>query len=139
MFRHVGIVVNDIEKQLVFYRDLLGLEILYHEIESGEFLETILDLPEVKIDIYKLGYQGTTIVELLYYIDSISESHYEKINGNGITHFAITISDLDSVYDNLTINGINFLSKPQVNSQKTHKVCFCKDFENNLIELVQEL
>ena len=42
MFRHVGIVVNDIEKQLYFYKDLLGLDILYHEIESGYFLNKIL-------------------------------------------------------------------------------------------------
>ena len=139
MFRHVGIVVNEIEKQLFFYRDLLGLEILYHEIESGKFLETILSISEVKIDIYKLGIKGSTIVELLHYLDKDSESKDKYINDNGITHFAITISDLDNVYNNLKSYGVEFLSTPQVNSSKTHQVCFCRDFENNLIELVQEL
>jgi catechol 2,3-dioxygenase-like lactoylglutathione lyase family enzyme len=139
MFRHVGIVVNDIEKQLFFYRDLLGLEILYHEIESGKFLETILSISELKIDIYKLGIKGSTIVELLHYLDKDNESKDKHINDNGITHFAITISDLDNVYNSLKSYGVQFLSPPQVNFSKTHQVCFCRDFENNLIELVQEL
>ena len=139
MFRHVGIVVNDVEKQLIFYKDLLGLEVLYHQIESGEFLETILSIPKVKIDIYKLGIKGSTIVELLHYIDKDNESKDKHINFNGITHFAITITDLDNTYNSLKRFGIQFLSDPQVNLQKTHKVCFCRDFENNLIELVQEL
>lgn len=139
MFRHVGIVVNDIEKQLVFYRDLLGLQILYHKVESGEFLEKILSISGVKIDIYKLGLNGNTIVELLHYLDVDSEFKEKRIEDNGITHFAITITDLESLYDRLKDSSVAFLSSPQINSLKTHKVCFCRDFENNLIELVQEL
>ena len=41
MFRHVGIVVKDLEKQLQFYRDYLGLEVYYSQIEKGNFLENL--------------------------------------------------------------------------------------------------
>jgi catechol 2,3-dioxygenase-like lactoylglutathione lyase family enzyme len=33
MFRHVGIVVNDLNKMLWFYQDIIGLEILYDKID----------------------------------------------------------------------------------------------------------
>lgn len=139
MFRHVGIVVSDIEKQLFFYNNLLELDILYNEEESGNFLDKILSLNNSKINIYKLGYNGLTIVELLNYKNSNSTINEKKINQNGLTHFAITVIDIDSLYKKLSDNGVSFLSSPQTNEKRTHKVCFCRDFENNLIELVQEL
>ena len=42
MFRHIGIVVNNIEKMLFFYSEILELEIISDEIESGKFLNKIL-------------------------------------------------------------------------------------------------
>jgi catechol 2,3-dioxygenase-like lactoylglutathione lyase family enzyme len=138
MFRHVGIVVNDIEKQLYFYKYLLGLDILYHEIESGYFLNKILKTNKSVIDIYKLGKNNRTIVELLKYQNKDTKVKKKSLSINGISHFAITVSDIDFLYKNLS-NEIEFLSKPEINESKTHKVCFCKDFENNFIELVEEL
>ena len=43
MFRHVGIVVNDLDKMKWFYQDVIGLEILYDKIEEGRFLNHILN------------------------------------------------------------------------------------------------
>ena len=43
MFRHVGIVVNDLDKMIWFYQDLIGLEIIYDKIEEGRFLNHILN------------------------------------------------------------------------------------------------
>jgi catechol-2,3-dioxygenase len=139
MFRHIGIVVCDIEKQLLFYNKLLGLEIMSHEQECGIFLNTILGINDVNIDIYKLGSDGETIVELLLYKDFDSNIKEKKINQNGLTHFAITVKDLENLYKHLKDNNVSLLSSPCTNEKKTHKVCFCRDFENNLIELVEEL
>jgi catechol 2,3-dioxygenase-like lactoylglutathione lyase family enzyme len=139
MFRHVGIVVKDLDKQLFFYRDLLGLEVLYDELESGFFLDKILNTKGVKIKIYKLGSEGKTLVELLHYENSENTISEKKINSNGITHFAITLDNLDKYYEFLKKEGVTFLSEPVTNEKSTHKVCFCTDFENNFIELVEEL
>jgi len=139
MFRHVGIVVKDLDKQLFFYKDLLGLDIMYNQIESGSFLEKILNIDNVEIDIYKLGLQNKTLVELLHYEIIEDTGLVKKINSNGITHFAITVDSLTKTYDILKKGGVSFLSEPVINQSGTHKVCFCKDFENNFIELVEEL
>jgi catechol 2,3-dioxygenase-like lactoylglutathione lyase family enzyme len=139
MFRHVGIVVKDIDKQLFFYRDLLGMRVLYNEVECGDFLDKIISIKDSKINIYKLGFDNI-IVELLHYFkNNESDISIKNINDFGITHFAITVINIDKIYDKLLQNSITFLSNPEINHQKTHKVCFCRDYENNLIELVQEL
>jgi len=137
MFRHVGIVVNDVDRQLYFYNKLLGLEIIYSKVESGIFLDEILNNEKLNLPIYKLGKNNVTIVELLYW--GKQRKYEKKISRNGITHFALTIEDVESIYLKLKKEGVKFLSKPYINLENTHKVCFCQDFEGNYIELVEEL
>lgn len=138
MFRHIGIVVKDLKKQIFFYKDLLGLEIYYSEIEKGIFLETILGFNGAEAKIYKLGKEGKTLVELLEFTEKhIVEN--KKINFSGITHFALTVEKIEDLYTNLVFNGIKFLSPPKVSDDGKHKVCFCQDYDGNYIELVEKI
>jgi catechol 2,3-dioxygenase-like lactoylglutathione lyase family enzyme len=135
MFRHIGIVVNDLDKQLRFYRDVLELEVYYEKLEEGEFLEHILGSKKgAKAYIVKLGKNNQTIVELLDF--SFSESPFEynakTLFDFGYTHFAIIVNDIDELS-----RKIDLINTPKINGDGTFKVCFCKDPEGNLIELVQ--
>lgn len=139
IFRHIGIVVYNMEMQLKFYNKLLKLDIIYNEIEEGEFISDILNKEKSVVSVYKLGRNNNTIVELLFYLNEFNTPIDKKISQNGITHFAITVDNLDSLYESLILEGVEFLSIPKVNKIKSHKVCFCQDFEGNFIELVEEL
>jgi catechol 2,3-dioxygenase-like lactoylglutathione lyase family enzyme len=138
MFRHVGIVVHDIEKQLKFYRDLLGFEVYYSQVEQGFFLENLVGFAGANANIYKLGKDGKTVVELLKFNKNI-ETGKKELNSYGITHFAITVEKLDDLYLNLLSNGVKFIKKPLISEDGKHKVCFCQDFEENYIELVEKI
>ncbi len=135
MFRHVGIVVNDLDKQLRFYRDVLELEVYYEKLEEGEFLERILDGPRgVKAYIIKLGKNNQTIVELLDFSNPENQFEYnpKTLFRLGYTHFAITVDNIDELSEK-----VDLINAPKINEEGTFKVCFCKDPEGNLIELVQ--
>lgn len=136
MFRHVGIVVKDINKQLKFYKELLGLEIYYQKIEKGYFLESLIDKKDVEPLIFKLGKDGQIIIELLYFNNS-EEIQQKDLASPGITHFAITVKDIDGLYKKMKESGVNFLNKPQISDDGKFKVCFCQDYELNFLELVQ--
>lgn len=138
MFRHVGIVVKDLEKQLFFYKDLLGLEVYYSQVEKGIFLETILGFSGAEAKIYKLGKEGKTIIELLDFTEKYTIEN-KKINFSGITHFALTVEKIEYLYTNLVFNGIKFISSPKVSEDGKHKVCFCQDYDGNYIELVEKI
>ena len=138
MFRHVGIVVKDLEKQLQFYRDYLGLEVYYSQIEKGKFLENLIGYSNVEPLIYKLGKNNNIIVELLYFKDYENVNNKKLIN-NGITHFALTIENLDELYILLKSKGINFINPPELSDDKKHKVCFCQDYDLNYVELVEKM
>ena len=137
MFRHVGIVVNDLDKMIWFYQDLIGLEIIYDKIEEGGFLNHILNSDNKSPRIIKLGQDNKTIVELLYFGDcKINE---KNLFDNGYTHFALTIEDSNSLYDKFIKNDLSVINTPIISDEKTVKVFFGVDPENNIIEFVELL
>ena len=138
MFRHIGIVVNNIEKMLFFYSEILELEIISDEIESGKFLNKILGYQNIYGRIFKLGKNGKTIVELLDF-NQKEESSEKTLIKKGITHFSITVNNLDILYKKLINNNLLTISEPQISVNEKFKVCFCTDPENNFIEIVEVL
>jgi len=138
MFRHVGIVVEDLEQQLRFYTGLLGLEVYYDKVEQGPFLETILGIYNVKPRIYKLGKNGKIVVELLHFGTNTLVGTPKNLVERGLTHFAITVKNIDDLYAKL-FKEVQFVSAPAMSDTGKHIVCFCRDFEGNYIELVEEL
>ena len=136
MFRHVGIVVDDLDAQREFYEELIGLEVYYDEIEEGAFLQHITGIQNPKAHILKLGKNGNTIVELLSFRISGSNTRRE-LDTKGITHFALEVDDLESLHVKMAKGGVKFVNPPELNPGGTHKVAFCVDPEDNFIELVE--
>ena len=52
--RHTGIVVSNMETSLPFYRDLLGLEVWWDQIEAGSVTEAITGVTEAKLRTVKM-------------------------------------------------------------------------------------
>jgi catechol 2,3-dioxygenase-like lactoylglutathione lyase family enzyme len=137
MFRHVGIVVNDLDKMIWFYQDLIGLEIIYDKSEEGRFLNHILNSNNKSPRIIKLGRNNKTIVELLYFGDC--KINKKNLFDNGYTHFALTIDDSNCLYDKFIKNGLSVINTPTISDEKTVNVFFGMDPENNIIEFVELL
>ena len=138
MHRHTGIVVRDIKKQIKFYQDFLGFEIYYYEEEKGNFLENLIGVKNAKLKVCKLGKDNKVIVELLQF-NRKKKLNPQKIYRLGYTHIALEVKDIDNLYKRMLEDGINFVNPPLVDVGEKHKVCFCMDYENNFIELVEIL
>lgn len=138
--RHFGIVVNDLEKSLHFYRDLLGLKIEKSMEESGEYIDNILSLDDVKVKTVKLSAnKGVTLVELLEFKSHEKKKEARKFYDIGASHIAFTVKNLDDVYQKLFDSGIKFNAKPQFSPDGYAKVTFCCDPDDTPIELVEVL
>ena len=57
---------------------------------------------------------------------------------NTFGHMCLLVDDINKIYKRLKKN-IKFYSKPTKDKNKTSKVCFCRDLDNNLIELMERL
>jgi catechol 2,3-dioxygenase-like lactoylglutathione lyase family enzyme len=138
--RHTGIVVKDLEKMLHFYADLLGLSVVKRMDESSTYIDLLTALKGVSVTTVKLSAKDASVIELLYFRTHPANAPGEKgIASPGISHVAFSVNDVDFEYQRLLKAGIVFLSSPQRSPDGFAKVVFCKDYENNLIELVQEL
>lgn len=135
MFRHIGIVVRDLELMSKFYQEVIGLELMYDKIEEGEFLEHIVGKKGARAHIHKLGKNGNTIVELLKWDEIYEPDQPEsyKLFTHGVTHFALTVNNVEE-----TLNKTHHpISQPKISPDGKFKVTFCHDPEGNLIELVE--
>jgi len=137
MFRHVGIVVNDIDKMLWFYQNILNLEIMYDKIESGVFLNHILNSKDLSPKIIKLGKDGKTMVELLYF--GKSKKRKKTLLSNGYTHFAITVKNVEEIYTEFIRNNLKVINEPMISEESNVSVFFGLDPEDNIIEFVEVL
>lgn len=136
--RHTGIVVKDIDKALHFYRDLLDFKVVKQMEESGDYIEAICGIKNIKVTTIKLAASDGSMIELLRFSASLpSDAEPKKINSPGITHISCTVKNIDALYDRLNKAKIQFNSSPKISPDGSAKVAFCRDPENNFIELVE--
>ena len=137
--RHTGIVVVDLETSLKFYRDLVGFQIAKQMEESGDYIDNISSLRNIKVTTVKLTSPSGQMIELLKYHSHPAEQKERKICEIGISHIAFTVDNLDFEYERLWGKGIQFNSPPQSSPDGYAKVTFCRAPEGTLIELVEVL
>ena len=140
--RHIGITVTNMEKSLKLYRDYFGFKVVWDELERGEFIDNLSAEKDVRVRTVKMKDESGGMIELLYYYshpENNAENLTNKIMKIGCSHFALTVDDLDKVYGELKDMVLKFNCKPKISPDGNAKVCFCRDSDGTLIELVEEL
>ncbi len=139
-FRHVGIVTQDLNKSLWFYKKLLGLKIKTRMYEYGATTEKLVNVKNAKINTVKLfNNKNSILIELLHFKNvKKSKNINYNIKRTGCSHFAITVNDIDNIYKRLSKYKIKFLSEPTLSNDKNVKLAFCRAPEGTLIEMVEE-
>lgn len=141
--RHVGIVVSDVSTMTTFYRDLLGFSQEKRAVESGDFIDTILGASAVRVTTVKLTSPSGGMIELLHFESPQSSVGAAKprttLFSMGLTHIALTVHNLDQLCTTLSRAGIRCVAPPAVSVDGLAKVAFCRDPEDNYLELVEPL
>ena len=142
--RHVGFVVSNLEKSLLFYNRILGLKVYKREIENDLFISQLTGLENVKLEWVKLIIPEGGLIELLQY-----HSHPEKqlsqkkiasmSNIIGCSHVALTVESLDVTYKKIIANGYTTKSKPLIAPGGKAKILYCHDPDGSIIELIEDL
>jgi methylmalonyl-CoA epimerase len=92
---HVGIAVQDLEKQTAFYRDVLGLE-----------FEGFEDIPErgLRVGVFKIG--GVRIELLQPTMPDSTVAKFIEKSGEGIHHIAFAVDDAAKELERLKGAGV---------------------------------
>lgn len=140
--RHVGIVTSNLNRSIKFYRDILGFKIIKKMDETGSNLSKVMGLKNVKVTTVKMKpQQGDSMVELLYWNNPKSKKkiNCSKLNYFGLTHYAMTVKNIDKLYNALKKKGVKFINEPLISEDKNVKLAFCKSPDGVFIEMVQML
>jgi len=106
--------------------------------ESGPEISTFLGINNVEVTTVKMKNQFNQMIELLFYTKQTNNNDI-VINQLGPTHIALSVSNLDDLYQNFKNQNIEFISSPIITNDKFAKVAFCKAPEGTFIELVEEI
>jgi catechol 2,3-dioxygenase-like lactoylglutathione lyase family enzyme len=107
---HVGIPTEDRRKSIAFFRDLIGLEVIPHEIDGNPLVWTRA--------------QDGTMVHLI-----------EPTDGNSAGfHVALQVDDIDAALKTIKASGIEITSGPGVR-HNGQRYFFVEDPDGNRIEI----
>ncbi len=131
--RHTGIAVFELDRAIKFYRDILGLKLVEEENLDKKFVKNLFNWEHADLRYAKLKTQNDkTLLELWFFKFTIDVTP-------AFSHIAFTVDNLDKIYKKLVANKITCVSEPMLDPSGKHKLCFCKDTEGNLLELVEEI
>jgi len=137
--RHIGIVVFDLSKAVSLYEDYLGCELVgdYPGL-SGTYQEKLVGINNVAMDVAILRTQDNNRIELLEY-KNCSGKKREPILSNdiGASHFALTVKNIDRLYENRNNYDVSFISEPLMSPDGYVKVAYAILMNECIVELVQ--
>ncbi len=142
--RHTGFVVRNLEKSLKFYRDVLGLTVYKRETEQGDYIEKLVGIKGVRVEWVKLNVPEGGLIELLQYHshpDTEASKNPESLPSNKVSsgHIALTVKDLDALYQTLVKGGYKCNSAPLPGPTGKTKILYAHDPDGIILELVEDL
>jgi len=138
--RHVGIVVQDIEQSINFWRDHFDFFVYLDQIEEGEFIEHLLNIPNIKVRTVKMKGQDNSLIELLYFFEKRDINQWwGNFTSTGLTHLALNVNHLNVKIKKLQSHGFKVINQPRKSENGSVLVAFVEGPEGLLIELVEKI
>ncbi len=135
-FSHVGITVSDFNRFVTFYWEIFGCPLVGVADTPPERVRAFFDVqgeaPSCKIGWIRVP--GGTVLEIFHF-EPLQPPIDIPWNRVGQTHFSFNVRNLQKWHDFLQSKGVECLGPPE-RSPRGHSFFFCRDFDGNLIELM---
>jgi catechol 2,3-dioxygenase-like lactoylglutathione lyase family enzyme len=137
--QHVAISVSDIERSIAFYTEVFGMELLGGGIFpfEGPLFEQVMALEGARGRLCMLK-RGTFCVEVFEFhrpTPKAQDPNY-PVADRGITHFCVTVDDIDKTYAEMTAAGVPFHC-PVLTFQSGIRATYGRDPDGNVFELIE--
>ncbi len=125
---HVAVVVDDMEKSLVFWRDALGIDV--HELR---------DVPTEKSQVAFLPLAGSEVELVQPTSDDSGIAKYLAKRGPGMHHICLEVDDISAMLTRLKSKGIRLINEePRVAADgKKYAFVHPESTSGVLVELYQ--
>jgi catechol 2,3-dioxygenase-like lactoylglutathione lyase family enzyme len=110
---HTSFTVADLERSLTFFRDVLGLEVVFVREVRDAYFGRIVGLPGAVVKAALLRIPGSGHhVELFEYLHPRGQAHRSRPCDPGSAHLSLLVDDLPQLYAALQSRGVSFTSEP---------------------------
>lgn len=144
---HVGVTVQDMDRSIAFYRDILGLTFQGEILMEGPETDALFDRKGCKARVAYLNGSDHVMappVELIQFVDEPCRQDPADLMKTSISEICFRVQDLDSVYQHLIANGVECLSAPQsfdftAAGFGKSKALYFKDPDGIILELMESI
>lgn len=143
---HAGIVVSDLERSILFYRDILGWKILFSDTLGIPNLGEVMGVKDVKgrtVVLQKEVGNVQGMIELIEISNPRPSSSKEgrDFGTHGLRLLSFRVNDIEKVYSDLIKKGVKFLSPPkELHFEKySIKSCIFLDPDQVRLEIIEFL
>lgn len=112
---HIGIVVNNIEDHIPYYRDILELNFQGIKTHEGQ---------KIKTAIFQVGDSSTFLEVFQPTDDSSPVSKFLEKKGEGFHHFCFGVENIEEALDQVKNQNIQLINKEPFIGIKGKKVAF---------------
>ena len=138
---NVGIVVEDLEPAIEFFREL-GLELEGRGMVEGEWAGRVTGLGNQTVEIAMMRTpDGNGRLELSRFIapQVVADHRNAPVNALGYLRVMFAVDDIDDTLDRLVQHGAHLVSTDVVQYETSYRLCYVRGPEGILIGLAQEL
>jgi catechol 2,3-dioxygenase-like lactoylglutathione lyase family enzyme len=112
---HTGYTVEDLDRSLAFYGDLLGMEVVARQEKAGGYLAQIVGYPDARVRMAHLRLAGGEhVLEFFEYLAPSGRIATPlQPRDTGTPHLCFAVDDLQVIYERLLAAGADtFVSAP---------------------------
>jgi catechol 2,3-dioxygenase-like lactoylglutathione lyase family enzyme len=138
---NVGIVVDDLEATIEFFREL-GLELEGRAMVEGEWAGRVTGLGDQRVEIAMMRTpDGHSRLELSRFLAPAVVADHRKapVNALGYLRVMFAVDDIDETVARLRNHGAELVSSEVVQYEEAYRLCYIRGSEGLLIGLAQEL
>jgi len=136
---HTAFTVSNLERSIAFYRDLLGMKVLWDSVEAGlQFKGPVCDkitgCPGTEQHLVYLGV-GEGILELVEYTPTGKLLKDNKASDIGASHICLKTDDINTLYEKLRANNVAVHCPPQ--NRGGLSVFYFRDPDGIILEAIE--
>ena len=133
---HVAIGVDDLDRALGFYSDVLGFEVVQESaMDCRPEVDAAIGLKDVKARMAMLK-APNAFIELWEYTSPAPEDRRSRPCDYGYPHFALQVTDIEAEYARLESAGMTFVGDV-VHFGESSSAIYGRDPFGNVIELYE--
>jgi catechol 2,3-dioxygenase-like lactoylglutathione lyase family enzyme len=138
---NVGIVVEDLDATIEFFREL-GLELEGRAMVEGEWAGRVTGLGDQRVEIAMMRTpDGHSRLELSRFLAPpvVADHRNAPVNALGYLRVMFAVDDIDETLARLRKHGAELVSGEVVQYEEAYRLCYIRGPEGLLLGLAQEL